>query len=46
MRIVNMHEAKTHLSRLVEAAADGEPFITLLTADDVVARYPGPIRAI
>lgn len=27
MRIVNMHEAKTHLSRLVEAAANGEPFI-------------------
>ena len=27
MRIVNMHEAKTHLSRLVAAAADGEPFI-------------------
>ena len=27
MRIVNMHEAKTHLSRLVEAVAGGEPFI-------------------
>ena len=27
MRIVNMHQAKTHLSRLVEAAARGEPFI-------------------
>ena len=27
MRAVNMHEAKTHLSRLVEAAANGEPFI-------------------
>lgn len=27
MRIFNMHEAKTHLSRLVRAAADGEPFI-------------------
>ncbi|MBV8778798.1 MAG: type II toxin-antitoxin system Phd/YefM family antitoxin [Alphaproteobacteria bacterium] len=27
MRIVNMHEAKTHLSRLVERAANGEPFI-------------------
>ena len=27
MRTVNMHEAKTHLSRLVEAAANGEPFI-------------------
>ena len=27
MRTVNMHEAKTHLSRLVEGAAQGEPFI-------------------
>ena len=27
MRTVNIHEAKTHLSRLVEAAANGEPFI-------------------
>ena len=27
MKTVNMHEAKTHLSRLVEAAAGGEPFI-------------------
>jgi prevent-host-death family protein len=27
MKIVNMHEAKTHLSKLVEAAAKGEPFV-------------------
>jgi prevent-host-death family protein len=27
MRTVNMHEAKTHLSRLVDAAARGESFI-------------------
>lgn len=27
MKIVNMHEAKTHLSRLVEGALAGEPFI-------------------
>lgn len=27
MKTVNMHEAKTHLSRLVEAAAKGEPFV-------------------
>ena len=27
MRTVNIHEAKTHLSRLVEAAVKGEPFI-------------------
>jgi prevent-host-death family protein len=27
MRVVNIHEAKTNLSRLVEQAAKGEPFI-------------------
>lgn len=27
MKTVNMHEAKTHLSRLVEAATKGEPFV-------------------
>ncbi len=27
MRTVNMHEAKTHLSRLVREAARGEPFV-------------------
>ncbi len=27
MRTVNMHEAKTHLSRLVRKAVEGEPFI-------------------
>ena len=27
MRTVNMHEAKTHLSRLVREAVDGEPFV-------------------
>ena len=27
MRTVNIHQAKTHLSRLIERAASGEPFI-------------------
>ncbi|MBS0328181.1 MAG: type II toxin-antitoxin system prevent-host-death family antitoxin [Proteobacteria bacterium] len=27
MRVVNIHEAKTQLSRLVDAATRGEPFI-------------------
>lgn len=27
MKTVNMHEAKTHLSKLVEGAIQGEPFI-------------------
>ncbi|WP_293397489.1 type II toxin-antitoxin system Phd/YefM family antitoxin [Nevskia sp.] len=26
MEAINIHEAKTHLSRLVEQAANGEPF--------------------
>ena len=36
MRTVNMHEAKTHLSRLVKAAADGEPFIIARAGKPVV----------
>ena len=27
MHTVNIHEAKTHLSRLIELASNGEPFI-------------------
>jgi prevent-host-death family protein len=27
MPIINIHEAKTHLSRLIEQAVNGEPFI-------------------
>ena len=27
MKTVNIHQAKTHLSQLVDAAAKGEPFI-------------------
>lgn len=27
MQVFNIHEAKTHLSRLVERAAKGEPFL-------------------
>jgi prevent-host-death family protein len=27
MKIVNMHDAKTRLSQLVEKAANGEPFV-------------------
>ena len=27
MTIVNIHQAKTHLSRLVDKAANGEPFV-------------------
>jgi prevent-host-death family protein len=27
MNIVNIHEAKTHLSKLIEKAVQGEPFV-------------------
>ena len=27
MQSINIHEAKTHLSRLIEKAAKGEPFV-------------------
>ena len=27
MRTVNIHEAKTHLSRLIQQAVNGEPFV-------------------
>ena len=27
MKTINIHEAKTHLSRLIEEALDGHPFI-------------------
>ena len=43
MEIVNMHEAKTHLSRLVEKAAKGEPFI-IAKAGKPMARL-SPISA-
>ncbi|RCS62859.1 type II toxin-antitoxin system Phd/YefM family antitoxin [Microbacterium sp. JB110] len=37
MQIVNMHEAKTHLSRLVDAAVDGES-ITIAKAGKPLVR--------
>ncbi len=36
MRTYNMHEAKTHLSRLVAQAADGEPFVIARSGKPVV----------
>lgn len=36
MRTVNMHEAKAHLSRLVQAAAAGEPFVIAQSGKPVV----------
>lgn len=37
MTIVNIHEAKTQLSRLLEAVADGEP-VTIARAGKPVAK--------
>lgn len=36
MRAVSMHEARKHLSHLVEAAANGEPFIITRAGKPVV----------
>jgi prevent-host-death family protein len=40
MRIVNIHEAKTHLSQLVERAAQGEPFIIARAGKPLVKVTP------
>ena len=40
MRTVNIHEAKTHLSRLVERAARGEPFIIAKAGRPLVKVVP------
>jgi prevent-host-death family protein len=50
MHTVNIHEAKTHLSRLVEQAAKGEPFVIakagkpLVKVTSLDAPGPGEIR--
>jgi len=40
MRKVNIHEAKTQLSRLVDAAANGEPFIIAKAGKPLVKVVP------
>jgi prevent-host-death family protein len=40
MQTVNIHEAKTHLSRLVEEAAHGEPFIIAKAGKPLVKVVP------
>ena len=40
MRIVNIHEAKTHLSRLVDRAAKGEPFVIAKAGKPLVKVVP------
>jgi len=40
MRTVNIHEAKTHLSRLIDAAAKREPFIIAKAGKPLVKVVP------
>jgi prevent-host-death family protein len=40
MRTVNIHDAKTHLSRLVEQASKGEPFIIAKAGRPMVKVVP------
>jgi prevent-host-death family protein len=40
MRTVNIHEAKTHLSRLIEQAARGEAFIIAKAGKPLVKVIP------
>lgn len=46
MQQVNIHEARTHLSRLVEQAARGEPFVIAKAGKPLVKvvslQSPGP----
>ncbi|MBK6847511.1 MAG: type II toxin-antitoxin system prevent-host-death family antitoxin [Proteobacteria bacterium] len=50
MRSINIHEAKTHLSRLVAQAAKGEPFVIAKAGKPLVkvmaleAPAPGEMR--
>jgi len=36
MKIINIHQAKTHLSRLVEAASKGESFVIAKAGKPIV----------
>jgi prevent-host-death family protein len=40
MQIVNIHEARAHLSRLVEKAAKGEPFVIAKAGKPLVIVTP------
>jgi len=48
MQTVNIHEAKTHLSRLIEQAVEGEPFIIAKAGKPLVkvsrVDSPGPAQ--
>ena len=40
MKSVNIHQAKTHLSKLVEEAAKGEPFVIAKAGKPIVKVVP------
>lgn len=40
MQTINIHEAKTHLSRLIEQAAKGEPFVIAKAGKPMVKVMP------
>lgn len=40
METINIHQAKTHLSRLVEKAAKGEPFVIAKAGKPLVKVIP------
>ena len=40
MQTINIHEAKTHLSRLVDQAAKGEPFVIAKAGKPLVKVMP------
>ena len=40
MKTVNIHEAKTHLSRLIDRAAKGEPFVIAKAGKPLVKVIP------
>lgn len=40
MQTVNIHEAKTHLSRLVDQAANGKPFVIAKAGKPLVKVVP------
>lgn len=44
MRQINIHDAKTHLSRLVEQAAAGEPFVIAKAGRPLVQVIPFDTR--
>ena len=47
MKTVNIHEAKTHLSRLVDGAAKGEPFVIAKAGRPLVkvVALEGPVQS-